>query len=1336
MPTLSYHYHTEKPYQAKMFCPAGALIAENILSSTNIQPRWGSHSHNSTQKRTSDLYSFIIHHFAPCTILAIPFHFSLFTFLLYTFTACQPQKQFKLLSPDDTNIQFVNELTIADSMNILDNELVYNGGGVAVGDWNGDGFQDIFFTANMADNALYLNRIDKNGAKMRFEDVTKKAGLNKPRKCWSAGATVLDINNDGKLDLYVSNMMYGDAEMRRNLLYVNQGNDAQGIPTFKDMGKEYGLDNDSHSAQTVFFDYDNDGDLDAYILVNVMDMQFANQYMSKAMQANSPTSDRLLRNDSPAPPAPDGGALTSNFSSPIGTVRRAGGGSFTDVSKTAGIEAQGYGHGVAVMDINKDGWLDLYVTNDYLSNDNLFINNHDGTFRDSVHVALKHQSWSAMGNDVTDVNNDGLLDLLSTDMLPDYNERKKALLRANSYTHYLFTEQYQYEYQHIRNNLQLNRGNDPTTGMPRFSEIGMMAGVSETDWSWCPLWIDADNDGHRDLLITNGFPKDITDQDFLAYRNDAQSVQTSKAELYKMIPEVKIPNYFFRNKGDLTFSDQTKDWGFDTPTFSNGAAYADFDNDGDLDIVMNNINDYAHLYENKLNQQKDKPNYLRIKLVGTAQNPMGIGAKVSIYAAGQLYYAEQSVVRGYLSTSEAILHFGLGKVARVDSVQVIWPDGKLQELTKIAVNQVFELKYSPQLPTNPVPTTPKTTLFQEIAGPVYRHLEGDYIDFNSQKTLPHKYSQYGPSVAVGDVNNDGLEDFFLGGSSRVDGTFFLQQKNGTFKQQIQNLKTGQKKEEDLGSLFFDADGDGDLDLYCVRGGYQHPKDSPLYQDALFLNDGKGNFKRDSLAIPRETACGQTVRAADFDHDGDLDLFVGGRVSPQNYPQAERSFILRNNSIPLAPNGGIISTPPSGAGGLFTDVTRQIAPQLEYIGMISDALWTDYDNDGWPDLLLAGEWMPLTFVKNSKGRFMVNSQWSMGVKVKGEGLKEKGEGITYFLDTKITTNRKDDLAQTTNHKSQTTNHKSPITNAPQGWWNSLCAADFDNDGDIDYMAGNYGLNTAYKASETEPLWVYAKDFDANGSYDAIIAQTDNNAKGQRNLFPFHTRDDLIKQSLLFRKRFLKYADFGLATQEKVLTKPDLKDALVLKTNWLQSSYLENLGNGQFRLSALPVEAQLAPVFGMMPYDTDNDGLLDVLMVGNDYGMELFQGRADAFYGLVLKNNKKGIFSALSMPQTGFVVPDDARALTMLPVGNRNRIVATQNKGTLKWFGRDEQPQKFIALQPQETAGVWTLANGQKRRVEFYYGATFLSQQSRTIAVPTGAKSLDILAASRTSRRLSF
>ncbi|GAA4414282.1 VCBS repeat-containing protein [Nibrella viscosa] len=1197
---------------------------------------------------------------------------SFFTLLLVVgISACRTSTQFELLSPNDTHITFGNALTIADTMNILDNELVYNGAGVSVGDWNGDGLQDLFFTANMVDNALYLNK-----GNLEFEDITRKAGVSKPNKCWSAGSTVVDINADGKLDLYVSNMMYGDADLRRNLLYVNQGNDGQGVPHFKELGREYGLDSDSHSAQTVFFDYDNDGDLDAYILVNVMDMQYANQYLSKQMQANSPTADRLLRNmtvewrkgrqDERKTERKSAGANSSPFflpssyspSSPL----------FIDVSREAGIEAQGYGHGVSVMDINQDGWLDIYVTNDYLSNDNLFINQRDGTFKDAVHDCMKHLSWSAMGNDVADINNDGLPDIVAMDMLPDYNERKKALLRANNYTHYIFTEQYQYEYQHIRNTLQLNRGLDPQTGLPRFSDIGQMAGISETDWSWCPLWLDADNDGYRDLFITNGFPKDITDQDFLAYRNDIASVATSKAELYRMIPEVKIPNYVYRNRGDLTFADKSKEWGFDTPTFSNGAAYADLDNDGDLDLVVNNTNDYAYVYRNTLNEQAQKPHYLRIRLTGPNLNPMGVGATVQVFAGSNRYFAEQNIVRGYLSTSEPILHFGLGNAGKADSVRIAWPDGRQQTLTNIPTDQVLTVVYQHQAPgraASPVSAPLWTSIMPELLGLTFQHTEGDYIDFNVQKTLPHKFSQQGPGIAVGDVNGDGLDDFFVGGSSKVEGSLFLQQANGTFNEQKQKLKhLTDAKEEDLGVLLFDADGDGDLDLYCARGSYQHEAGSPYLQDALYVNDGRGHFRRDSLALPHETSNTLTVRAADFDRDGDLDLFVGGSTVPRAYPQADRSFLLRNDSpAPNQPH--------------FTDVTQQIAPQLTHIGIISDALWTDYNNDGWPDLLLAGEWMPITILQNQHGKRITQS--------------------------------------TTQPLNQAT-----------GWWTSLCAGDFDNDGDTDYLAGNYGLNTAYKASEAEPLWVYANDFDSNGSYDAILAQHDNNAKGERHLYPYHTRDDMIKQSLLFRRRFLKYEDFGKATWEQVLTPEETKNALIRKATFLQSCYLENLGNGQFRMSPLPTEAQLAPIFGMLPCDIDADGLLDMLLVGNDYGMELVQGQADAAYGLVLKNLGDGRFQPLPMAKSGFVVPGDARAITRLQLGkNRQLILATQNRGRLQAYELPNPTQRFIPLRPDDAKAILTFANGRKRQVEVFYGSTYLSQEYRRLCIDQQVRQVELI-----------
>ncbi len=1133
-------------------------------------------------------------------------------------TACQPQTQFKLLSPGESGVTFGNALTIADSMNILDNELVYNGAGVAVADWNGDSLPDLFFTANMVDNALYINRSPKGQGKLNFEDVTKAAGVSKPRPCWSAGATVVDINADGRLDLYVSNMMHGRADLRRNLLYVNQGNDANGVPLFNEMGAEYQLDDDSYSAQTVFFDYDRDGDLDAYILVNQMDMQFANQYFSKAFRENSPTADKLLRNDFDP---------------------KRGHAVFTDVSKQAGIQAQGYGHGVSVADFNNDGWPDLYVTNDYLSNDNLFINNGNKTlieggstgragsggvtFTDRIHDCMRHESWSAMGNDVADINNDGLTDMLSTDMLPDYTERKKALLRANNYAHYQFTEKYKYEYQHIRNTLQLNRGLDPLTGLPRFSEVSQMAGVPETDWSWCPLWFDADNDGFRDLLITNGFPKDITDQDFLAYRNDQASVATSKADLYKMIPEVKIPNYIFRNNGgdSLTFSDKTRDWGFTEPTFSNGAAYADFDLDGDLDVVINNTNDYAHVYQNTLNDHEKHPNYLRVRLGGTPQNPMGIGSKVTVFAGGQTLFAEQNIVRGYLSTSEPTLHFGIGTTQRIDSVQVIWPTGQRQTLLNPAVNQVLTAAVGRAAASSVGLVAGVMPLLSPALDLSFTAPEADYIDFNVQKTLPHKFSESGPAMTVGDINGDGLNDFFVGGSSRAEGTFFIQQpgKPGQFRQEQQLLKTSpEKREEDTGALLFDADGDGDLDLYCVRGSYQHEANSPYLQDALFVNDGRGRFRRDSLALPVERTNGRVVRAVDYDKDGDLDLFVGGNVVPRQYPKAERSFILRNDSPTKNPTPALPGR--EGVTVHFTDVTAQIAPSLlNNPGIINDALWTDYDRDGWSDLLLAGEWMPLTFLKNQQGKQL------------------KPTPANLPLTTKT------------------------------GWWTSLCAADFDGDGDTDYVAGNYGLNTAFHASAAEPMMVCADDFDKNGSYDAILAQFDNNANGERKLYPFHTRDDMIKQSLIFRRRFLKYADFGVASWDKILTADEIKPSLTKTATCLTSSYIENLGNGEFAVRPLPALAQLAPLFGILPYDINHDGKPDLLLTGNDYGMELYQGRADAFYGLALLNRGKGKFEPMPMARSGFVVPGNGRGLSIIRLADgRTVVLAAQNRGPLLSF----------------------------------------------------------------------
>jgi hypothetical protein len=959
---------------------------------------------------------------------------------------------------------------------------------------------------------------------------------------------------------------------------------------------------------------------------------------------------------------------------------------FTDVTKEAGVTIEGYGHGATITDINKDGWKDIFVTNDFIANDLLYINNHDGTFTDKAATYFKHTSANGMGQDVIDINNDGLSDVVELDMNPEDNYRKKMMLGANSYQTFQLNDFFKYQYQYVRNTIQINEGprlnaND-SIGDPVFSETGYFSGVAETDWSWCPLVADFDNDGWRDLIVTNGFPKDVTDRDFIAYRQEAAPV-TPQSNTLAQIPEVKLHKYAFRNNGNGRFTDVSPYWGLNTATFSNGAAYADLDNDGDLDVVINNINDEASIYENTMMDAKPQnKHYLSVQLRGDSLNINGLGTWIELYYGNQQQVYEQTPYRGYLSSIQLNPHFGLGAISTIDSLVVKWPDGSKQVIMHVKPDQTIKINKSDASDHYvwSVPPLAQHNLFREITdslGITYKHSQPDYIDFNIQKLLPHKFSEYGPSLAAGDLNGDGLDDIIIGGNSYLGVTALFQQPDGSFLQkEIVPPVDGMNTDfQDMGITLFDADGDGDLDLYISRGGYESKSNSPAYQDQFFINDGKGNFKKDQLALPQNYTSKSCVRAIDYDKDGDLDLFVAGRVDPWHYPSAVSGFIYRNDSK----NGQI----------KFVDVTSEIAGGLNNIGMVCDALVTDFDNDGWPDLVLAGEWMPLTFFRNEKGRF---------------------KNVT---------------------------EKTGVLNQV-GWWNSLTAGDFDNDGDIDFIAGNLGLNSFYKASPQYPAAIYAKDFDNNGSYDAIpalyipVSQEDTTRKE----FPVPGRDDMIKQIIGMRSKFQNYKSYATATMDQLFTKEQLNGVLKLQANNFNSTFCRNDGNGKFTLIPLPLKAQLSALNGMVADDFDGDGNLDLVVNTNDYGTDVSVGRYDALNGLMLKGDGKGNFIPQSILQSGIFIPGNGKALIKLRSGKDGYLLAAgQNRGPLKIFTL-KKDGRHIPLQPTDVTVDISFNDGKKQRQECYYGSSFLSQSAKFLHVGNNVKSILITDSKGKTRTVFF
>jgi len=785
-----------------------------------------------------------------------------------------------------------------------------------------------------------------------------------------------------------------------------------------------------------------------------------------------------------------------------------------------------------------------------------------------------------------------------------------------------------------------------------------MAGIYETDWSWTPLVTDFDNDGYRDLFITNGYPRDVTDLDHALY-NGATTRVTENTSLMSAdsLPIVKSVSYAFKNTGGYMFENKTADWGITKPAFSNGAVYADLDNDGDMDMVISNIDDGAFVYENTTNSKNHvakNHNYLALNLVGKGVNTEGIGAKVRIYYGGKQQFYEHEPCRGYMSTDDPKAHFGLGNTTKIDSLNVVWNDGNVQNLKDLKVNQTLTLNYKNSVKAGTKKAMEPQSIFKSVGtelGVNFKHQEKDAIDYNIQPLLPHKLSQYGPAIAVGDIDNNGYDDFFVGGPAGKQGTFYMQDKNGKFTRDDKRfIDETYKDGEDMGALLFDYNNDGFPDLYITSGSYEFQAGATSAQDRLYLNDGNGHFKKDLFALPNEYDNGSCVRAADFDRDGYLDLFVGGRSVSGAYPSAPQSHLLHNEH------------------GRFTDVTKQLCPELEHIGMVTDALWTDFNNDGLVDLVVTGEWMPVTFFKNTGHGF---------VKLASSGIEQH-----------------------------------------TGWWNSIVAGDFDNDGDMDYVAGNLGLNSNFKATFKEPMTIIAKDIDTNGSYDAMIFCYLKAVDGTMRPFPMHTRDDMISQLISTRKKYPTYKSFGTATMEDLWSGNDLKGALKLQATDMNTSYIENKG-GRFTIKPMPLEAQMAPVYGMVTTDVDHDGIPDLLMVGNDYGMEPFTGRHDAFMGLYLKGDGKGGFSPQTITKSGFYVKGDGKALAVIhSAQNKDLLIASQNQDSLKVFSpqlKGGNNTHCINLKPQDFFADVTYKNGKKKHLEFYYGSTFLSQSTRKVAV---------------------
>ncbi len=1102
-------------------------------------------------------------------------------------SACEEEKkiQFTRLPVDHSGIAFENTIVESPKVNILSYEYTYNGGGVAAGDFNNDGLCDLYFTGNAVSNRLYLN-----SGNLKFKDITEAAGVG-GRPHWKTGVTSADVNGDGWLDIYVC---YSGPDLDQsfsNQLFINNGIDHDGVPTFTERAEEYRLDAPGTlSTQASFFDYDKDGDLDMFLI------NHGNHFYSPFINTNKLRNsrhpqfgNRLYRNDAMVPA---GSLLKSSHY-------------FTEVSQEAGIHGGGlnFSLGLSVSDINNDSWPDIYVTNDYEEQDFLYLNNKDGTFTESSKKSFGHLSRNGMGTDIADFNNDGLPDLMEVDMWPEDNFRQKLLKGPDDYNRYTLMIDSGFHYQQMRNTLQLNCGNGPD-GFPRFSEIGQLAGVSSTDWSWAPLFADLDNDGLKDLFVTNGYLRDFTSMDFLKYtveeaKRDAQK-SGKKLEVYdlvKKLPSTKTHDYVFQNKGKLTFTDNTKEWGMDEPNLSFGATYADLDNDGDLELITNNTNEVATVWENHGNQMNAN-NFLRIALKGPLGNPFGVGTKVYVETGEKMQMQELFPSRGYQSSVELVLHFGLGSYKMVEKILVIWPDDHQMVIRSVNANQKIELVHSDERQVEEAGRPDSPVLFHDVTAESkieFRHVENLFVDFDREPLVPYQLSRLGPALSKGDVNGDGVDDFYVGGAAGQSGQLYMGYGEGHFSLANKQPWKADRDKEDSGSCFFDCDGDGDLDLFVVSGGNEFPQGSPLLDDRLYVNQGNGEFvKAPEASTPGDHVSGSCVTAADYDKDGDIDLFVGGRMLPGNFPMTSPGAVLRNESD------------PSTHTIKFVLATKDVNEDLREPGMVTDAIWTDYNGDTWPDLLIVGNWMPIRLFENQKGRL--------------------------------------------------TEIRNKILENTSGLWNRIVEADIDGDGDKDYILGNSGNNLPWKVSDEKPLMLQYADFNDDGRIDPVISYSSGG-----KYYPVSSRDELLTQINSFRKMLPTYSVYAGSSVADIFDKTKLDQAPQLKVQTMETSVLENLGKGNFSVTPLPNESQVSSVNGIIAGDFNNDRFIDILLAGNFFPYRTQYGRSDAGMGALLTGNGKGGFLAMPPGKSRFFAQGDIRDMILLngKEGRRFILLARNN-----------------------------------------------------------------------------